>query len=451
MHLTAHLDLDLIALDSADDVTCLVQLTAPMPDEIASRPGQALVIVLDRSGSMAGEPLEASKRAIATLARRLAPQDVLGVVTFDNQGDVVVPATRMRDLNAGELDARIMGIRAGGSTDLSAGYLLGLREAGRATATLGSLGATVLVVSDGHVNAGIADPVILAGLAQKAQQDDSVTTSTVGFGLGYDEVLLEAVTRGGNGTHRFAPDVDAATREIADLVGDLLGKSVVGAMMRIRPQLGAVGGVSLRQDLPNWVEADAVVVNLGDLYGGEERKTLFRLHVPALQSLGTATVALIEFEYTSLPDLRHHTITLPVSVNVVPGDEARDRVPNPIVEVESLIADIDAEKKAIATSLRSGDSDTARRSLGTAIMSVNAKRADLRATSAEPSLTQRLDDVAAELLGLADDVLHRGAEYSSKSFTDSYSSSSRGRKGKGKPHVTPLTDTDGGGGSGPAA
>ena len=53
MHLTAHLDLDLIALDRADDVTCLVQLTAPMPDEIASRPGQALVIVLDRSGSMA--------------------------------------------------------------------------------------------------------------------------------------------------------------------------------------------------------------------------------------------------------------------------------------------------------------------------------------------------------------------------------------------------------------
>jgi Ca-activated chloride channel family protein len=357
----------------------------------------------------------------------------------------------MRDLNPGELDARIMGIRAGGSTDLSAGYLLGLREAGRATAALGSVGATVLVVSDGHVNAGIADPVILAGLAQKAQQDDSVTTSTVGFGLGYDEVLLEAVTRGGNGTHRFAPDVDAATREIADLVGDLLGKSVVGAMMRIRPQLGAVGGVSLRQDLPNWVEADAVVVNLGDLYGGEERRTLFRLHVPAVAALGTATVAVIEFEYTSLPDLRHHTITLPVSVNVVPGDEARNRVPNPIVEVESLIADIDAEKKAIATSLRSGDSETARRSLGTAISNVNAKRADLRATSAEPSLTQRLDDVAAELLGLADDVMHRGAEYSSKSFTDSYSSSSRGRKGKGKPDVTPLTDTDGGGGSGPAA
>jgi Ca-activated chloride channel family protein len=192
-------------------------------------------------------------------------------------------------------------------------------------------------------------------------------------------------------------------------------------------------------------------VNLGDLYGGEERRTLFRLHVPAVAALGTATVAVIEFEYTSLPDLRHHTITLPVSVNVVPGDEARNRVPNPIVEVESLIADIDAEKKAIATSLRSGDSETARRSLGTAISNVNAKRADLRATSAEPSLTQRLDDVAAELLGLADDVMHRGAQYSSKSFTDSYSSSSRGRKGKGKPDVTPPTNTDGGGGSGPAA
>ena len=119
-------------------------------------------------------------------------------------------------------------------------------------------------------------------------------------------------------------------------------------------------------DLPTRVEDGALVISLGDFFAGEERRTLFRLHVPALPSLGTATIADIVLEFTTLPDLREHSVTLPVSVNVVPGDEARLRIPNPVVRVEDLLADIDTQKQDIATSLRSGDTTAARRALGSA-------------------------------------------------------------------------------------
>lgn len=446
MHIATHIDVDLLALDREDDVTCLVQLTAPMPQEVAGRPGQALVIVLDRSGSMGGAPLEGAKEAIAGLVRRLAPQDAFGLVTFDDEADVVVPVRVMADHDSAELERAIRGVRSGGSTDLSAGYVLGVREATRAlqatgvAGNTGIVGATVLLVSDGHANAGIQDPVVMAGLAQAANAGQAITTSTIGFGLGYDEVLLEAITRGGNGEHRFAPDVDACMSELADTATDLLGKSVLGALLRIVPQRGLVGGVTVRNDVPHWVEGDAVVVNLGDLYGGEERRTLFRLHIPALAALGLATIADVVLEFTSLPDLQQHSVTMPISVNVVPGDQAAARIPDPRVQVEDLLVDVDAAKKGVSTSLRQGDAASARRTLGDAITSISSKRDELK-DSPDTGLTARLGEAAEELLRLADDVLHQSAEYSSKSAMSSYSATSRGRKPKPQPPVSPTGDT----------
>lgn len=96
--------------------------------------------------------------AIASLARRLAPQDCLGVVTFDTQADVVLPCRPMTDHHTEDVQRSIERIRPGGSTDISTGYLLALREAKSALATTGHTSATVLLISDGHANAGAGSP-----------------------------------------------------------------------------------------------------------------------------------------------------------------------------------------------------------------------------------------------------------------------------------------------------
>jgi Ca-activated chloride channel homolog len=340
---------------------------------------------------------------------------------------VVVPVREMRDHDLPTLDIVISRIHPGGSTDLSAGYLLGLRELKRSLRSGEHTGGTVLLVSDGHANAGITDAVQMRDLAATGQNEHRVTTSTLGFGEGYDEVLLEAMTRGGNGTHAFAPDVDAATKEIEGVVSDLLDKSVIAALMRIRPQVGLVEHVQVIQDLPHWSEGDAIVVNLGDMYAGEERKTLFALHVPAITALGTATIADVVFEYTTLPDLKEHEVTIPIAVNVVPGDEARNRVPNPIVDVEHLLVEIDSRKKDVSASLRHGDISSAQRTLAGAIRDLDGKREQVRRSSNDSSLHLRLEEAAKDLLALADDVRNQDANIASKSVMNSYASTSRGR------------------------
>jgi Ca-activated chloride channel family protein len=101
---------------------------------------------------MSGERLNAAKFSILKLVDRLAPQDSFGLVCFDDQALIVVPMRQMSAHDIYVLRHAIQSIQPGGSTDLSSGYLLGLRELSNVST---DSGATLILLSDGQANAGI--------------------------------------------------------------------------------------------------------------------------------------------------------------------------------------------------------------------------------------------------------------------------------------------------------
>jgi Ca-activated chloride channel family protein len=361
MQFIAQLDIDVLALEAEDDVTCLVSLTAPVPEEIADRPGETLIAVVDRSGSMQGGPIEAVRTALHQLVDRLKPQDRFGVVVFDSAALVQVPTHPMADHNTATVHALIEGITPRGTTDLSGGYLLGLSEARR---HISQTGASVILLSDGHANEGITDPAQLGSVAAQARAE-GITTTTIGIGQGYDEVLLAEVATQGSGSHRFAYTDDDAIAVVSEEAGDLLSKSILNAVVRIRPSDPAmVDRIGTLHDVPRWIEADAdgvkhLVVPLGDLYAGEERQLLLHFPVPALAALGLHELAQIAIEYVALPDIVQEVVSWPVVVNVVPGDEAAGRLPNPIVTSARLLAETTKAKREATQALSQGDVDRA--------------------------------------------------------------------------------------------
>jgi Ca-activated chloride channel homolog len=125
MIVKANLDLDMVALESDDRITLMLDLTAPINEASKDRPGQAVQIVLDRSGSMEGGPLESAKESILKLIDRLAPQDSFGLVAFDDTALVIAPIRTMADHDMPALRRAVREMHTGGSTDISAGYLLG--------------------------------------------------------------------------------------------------------------------------------------------------------------------------------------------------------------------------------------------------------------------------------------------------------------------------------------
>jgi Ca-activated chloride channel family protein len=67
VHLKAHLDLDVVAHETDDQLSVLLELTAPELPSTGARAPSTVVVVLDRSGSMAGD------RIRVTLRRRASP------------------------------------------------------------------------------------------------------------------------------------------------------------------------------------------------------------------------------------------------------------------------------------------------------------------------------------------------------------------------------------------
>src|SRR5262245_53296069 len=87
MDLSASLRFDhqLLAIEREHSVHCMLELQAPPAPDDADRPPLHLALVLDRSGSMAGEKLQTAIRCAMFLARPLRATDELAIVTFDDQ------------------------------------------------------------------------------------------------------------------------------------------------------------------------------------------------------------------------------------------------------------------------------------------------------------------------------------------------------------------------------
>ena len=427
MIVKAILDLDMVALESDDRVTLMLDLTAPINEASKDRPGQAVQVVLDRSGSMEGGPLESAKESILKLIDRLAPQDSFGLVAFDDTALVIAPIRTMADHNMPALRRAVREMHTGGSTDISAGYLLGLRELNRTPASGGS---TLLLISDGHANAGEKDPKFFAEVAATNAQA-KVTTSSIGLGNGYDEKILEALAQGGGGAHRFASTIDEAVGAIAAEVEDLLDKAIVNAVLRLTPTAGLTRQpqIEVLQRLPHWKDGDTYVVQLGDLYAGENRRFMIDIEVPGIKALGLCQIAEITIEYLNLSDRQEISVTTPVNVNVVPGDQAAGRIANPVIRAERLIIAAQSEKATAIEELRSGNSKEASARLLKTVAKLRSEASLIPVTDeASAESLSLIRSEADEIEKLAEMAKNEDVAYSSKRLTEDFSRKTRARK-----------------------
>lgn len=390
MRLNALRDVDVVAVEAEDQVSVLLDLAAPTREGAEERQPATLQVVLDRSGSMGGGQLDAAKEALKALINRLDPSDNFGLVVFDDNVDVAVPAGPLRDKQA--VWHAIQAVEAGATTNLSGGLLRGLQEARRVK---DEHGATLVLLSDGHANVGVTTHDELERIASGAR-NVGVTATTIGLGLGYDEQLMAAVSRGGAGNAHFAEEPDTAGAALASEVDGLLDQVVQAASLTVRPT-GAVDAVHLFNDLPAITIDGGFMVELGDFYSGEQRKLLLTIDVPAMAALSLAQVCELELQWVDIATLDSHTVTIPVHVNVVPGDQAAGRIPNATVRTELAFQSAQRAKRQAADALRRGDVDAASRAYDDAGQTLQSFAAE-----AAPAMASEIAAEADLLLDLSE-------------------------------------------------
>jgi Ca-activated chloride channel family protein len=306
----------LLAVESEHQVNCMLELLAPAAPQGQARPPLHLALVIDRSGSMAGPKLEVTRECAAFLVRRLAPTDELALIAYDDEVQLLAP---LAPVDTDVLLPIIASIQPGGQTNLSGGWLKGVEELGRALAE-GS--RKVLLLTDGLANVGISDPAALTAMVRKTAESAGAGTTTIGFGEGFDEVLLTAMADAGSGNAHYAPTPDAAPAIFASEFEGLMSLVAQNVSVEIRPSedvqlLGILNG------FPQVAVDGGVQVQLGDAYGEERRRVVFQLHVAELATLGVAKVAEVVLRYVTVGEqVAMHETRIPLTVNLVSADEA---------------------------------------------------------------------------------------------------------------------------------
>ena len=150
-------------------------------------PSGALLIVLDRSGSMAGEKLAMSKLAAAAAVRTLGERDQVGVIAFDGEYEWIVPLLRVG--NTDRALNRIAAIGNGGGTNL----MPGMQEAYRAINKVDAAVKHIIVLTDGRTE-GSGYPELAAEMRRKR-----ITVTAVAVGDDADIDLMDHIASAGGG------------------------------------------------------------------------------------------------------------------------------------------------------------------------------------------------------------------------------------------------------------
>ena len=179
-----------------------IEETLPVNMQIKDKkyvPSTALIMAIDKSGSMSGEGVFGNKMVLANEAA-MAVIDVLdrgnvaGVIAFDSAAKWVVQPTKLQNKEMIKYD--IASIRSGGGTDMYPALSIAFRELKGIDAQV----KHIIVLSDGRSQPGDFEGVVTE------MRNNKITLSTVAVGADSDIELMKKLAIIGQGRYYYTDD-----------------------------------------------------------------------------------------------------------------------------------------------------------------------------------------------------------------------------------------------------
>lgn len=367
-----------VSSDHPSTLDVLVRIAPPTTPDDLKRPALNLGFAIDRSGSMSGQrKIEFARQAVCYAVQQLLASDRVSVTIFDDQVQTLVRSTLAVD--KADITRQIERIQPRGSTALHAGWLEGGIQVSQ---NLNSEQLNrVILLSDGLANVGETNPDAIAsdvhGLAKRG-----VSTTSMGVGNDYNEDLLEAMARSGDGNYYYIESPqqlpDIFQTELQGLMATV-GHTV---SLGIEPQ-GDVKVVDVFNDLDRNRQGR---YKLPNLVVGNPIEVVVRLRVPAM-TVQAADLCYFRLAWNDPQQQHRQKVRAALHLPVVSSAQLEFPL-NP--EVQQQVARLMAAraKQEVVRNLDRGDYAAAR-------LSLEAARVQVSAAPVSAKMSMELEAMAA--------------------------------------------------------
>ncbi len=206
------------------------------------QPPVAMVLLVDKSGSLGSAGWQAVQEQIPQLAERLPEGSWLAVVGFSSGAEAAWPMAAWQNWQSKQLGTAMQGLNMGDGTDLYVGVEAALAELAKAPAQLTQ--RRVLLISDGATTKGDHTPTDVLALAKASK----ASFSTVAYGKDAQIALLGKLALATAGTSYSAPTPAILTDVLSKHAATLL--VAVAENLGIRLQLSAGWQLVSAYELP---------------------------------------------------------------------------------------------------------------------------------------------------------------------------------------------------------
>lgn len=274
-----------------------------------------LCLVIDRSGSMEGTPLDYVKQACAYVVDLLGPNDVLSIVTFEETVDVLMPPQRVTSKQP--IKDGIQRLMPGNTTNLYDGLALAAQQV--LSNVEGNRATRLVVLTDGDPTAGIKD---FQSLVQHAGEikNRGITITFLGFGPDYNEELLASMAKRAGGNYYYIPQ----PQMIPEVFRTELDKLMTTASRNLHLTVKPARWVTLRSP-QTASDGQEVTIPLADLERGATLTQVFDFEFKN-HPLGWYRVAAGKLTYDDLSAGGQKTIDLDFVIEFT-ADAARYSMP----------------------------------------------------------------------------------------------------------------------------
>lgn len=334
--------------ESTCTVDLLVRLSPELERHDAPRPLLNLSLVIDRSGSMGGQKIVLTREAAATVVRSMQPEDLLSIVLFDDQIDVLYPCSPVQDKEA--VVRLLQQAQARGNTALFDGWRNGAEQAnrGRDDRRLNR----VVVLTDGQANTGETNVDRICTQVHGYSQR-GVQCTTLGFGNDYNEQLLRSMAASGNGNHFYVQTPEQLGSIFQQELTGLT--ATIGTSVRLRLEATREGvQIEPLGEIQPTPEGD---YQLADLVAEVPLEQLFRLTVPAGEDEDAGV--LVEVSWHSPKSGQTERCSARLRLPRVSVNERLNMPVNEVVEEKQAVAQAARSRREAMQALNAGEKERA--------------------------------------------------------------------------------------------